>query len=94
MTMMVNHDAYAKLVAEDLDWLLQQPRTLEREHIEAVPCSSDRQPRVSRPFSGKHVAQGVGEFFGIGTQQCGDTGLASLADNKPCPRCATRTENG
>lgn len=27
---------YEQLIAEDIAWLLQQPRTLERDHIEAV----------------------------------------------------------
>jgi hypothetical protein len=32
----INREAYAKLIAGDLAWLEQQPRTLEREHIAAV----------------------------------------------------------
>lgn len=32
----LNREAYARLVAEDIEWLLKQPRTLEREHIEEV----------------------------------------------------------
>ena len=29
-------DTYIRLLQEDLDWLLKQPRTLERDHIEAL----------------------------------------------------------
>ena len=32
----LNRTAYEKLIAEDLEWLLAQPRSLEREHIEAI----------------------------------------------------------
>ena len=41
--MKMNRQVYEKLIAEDLAWLSQQPRTLEREHIQAVlQCSADR----------------------------------------------------
>ena len=33
---MLNRSGYRKLIEEDVNWLKQQPRTLEREHIEAV----------------------------------------------------------
>lgn len=32
----LNRYAYEKLVSEDVAWLLQQPHTLERDHVEAV----------------------------------------------------------
>lgn len=32
----LNRQAYLNLVNEDLEWLLQQPRTLERDHIEHI----------------------------------------------------------
>jgi len=32
----LNRDAYERLIAEDLEWLLKQPRTLERDHIESI----------------------------------------------------------
>ena len=32
----LNKSAYQNLIDEDIKWLLDQPRTLEREHIEAV----------------------------------------------------------
>jgi hypothetical protein len=36
MSMKMNQSAYQKLIDEDLAWLLQKPRTLERDHIAAV----------------------------------------------------------
>ena len=36
MGMMMNRTAYQKLIDEDIEWLLKQPRTLEREHIHAI----------------------------------------------------------
>jgi hypothetical protein len=33
MTTKLTRDAFEKLIAEDLAWLLQQPRTLERDHV-------------------------------------------------------------
>lgn len=32
----MTRDAYERLIAEDLAWLAEQPRTLEREHIRGV----------------------------------------------------------
>ena len=36
MPLTMNRRAFSQLLAEDLDWLLRQPRTLERDHIEMV----------------------------------------------------------
>jgi hypothetical protein len=36
MTMKLNKYAYQNLIAENTEWLLKQPRTLERDHIEVV----------------------------------------------------------
>lgn len=33
MGLTVNLEAFQKLVAEDIGWLMKQPRTLERDHI-------------------------------------------------------------
>ena len=33
---MVNREAYQKLIDEDIEWLLKQPRSLERDHIAIV----------------------------------------------------------
>lgn len=32
----INFEAYKKLTAEDLEWLLKQPRSLERDRIEMI----------------------------------------------------------
>ena len=39
MGMMVNREAYQKLIDEDIEWLMKQPRSLERDHIVSVICS-------------------------------------------------------
>jgi len=36
MPLTLNRQAYQQLVDEDLAWLAQQPRTLERDHIEQI----------------------------------------------------------
>lgn len=36
MTSRLNRAAYAQLVAEDIAWLDQQQRTLERDHIRTI----------------------------------------------------------
>ena len=36
MGMIVNREAYQKLIDEDIEWLLKQPRSLERGHIVSV----------------------------------------------------------
>ena len=36
MGMKVNREAYQKLIDEDIEWLLKQPRSLERDHIISV----------------------------------------------------------
>lgn len=36
MTMPLTRSAYEKLIAEDIQWLMSQPRSLERDHIWAV----------------------------------------------------------
>ena len=36
MGMKVNREAYQKLIDEDIEWLLNQPRSLERDHIVSV----------------------------------------------------------
>ena len=43
MSIKMNKNAYIKLIQEDIDWLMKQPRTLEREHIyQVLKQSSDR----------------------------------------------------
>lgn len=34
--MEISRRAYQKLIDEDIEWLLRNPRDLERDHIEAV----------------------------------------------------------
>ena len=36
MSVLISPEAYKKLLQGDLDWLLQQPESLEKDHIEAV----------------------------------------------------------
>ena len=36
MGMMINREAYQKLIDEDIEWLMKQPRSLERDHIVSV----------------------------------------------------------
>lgn len=40
MSMRLNKPAYEQLVAEDLEWLSKQPRTLERDHVEVIVRAS------------------------------------------------------
>lgn len=36
MSIQICKSAYQKLIDSDIEWLLRQPRDLERDHIEAV----------------------------------------------------------
>ena len=36
VTTTLNRTAYEELIAEDLEWLMKQPRSLEREHIAMI----------------------------------------------------------
>lgn len=36
MVSKLTREAYERLIAEDIAWLMQQPRTLERDHIKAI----------------------------------------------------------
>ena len=38
--MILNKHTYEKLIVEDIEWLLKQDRSLEREHIECVLADS------------------------------------------------------
>jgi hypothetical protein len=58
--------AYEQLVAENLAWLLQQPRSLERDHIEAVLRDSPQRvygTSSSRPEPGADVVERLYEAF-------------------------------
>lgn len=47
----LNRTAYERLIAENIEWLLKQPRTLERDHIECILRNSpDKEyPAVGSP---------------------------------------------
>jgi hypothetical protein len=47
-----NKKTYEKIIAEDIEWLLAQPRTLERDHIEHVLRDSPTKKRVRHRFIG------------------------------------------
>lgn len=36
MSVLISTEAYKKLLQGDLDWLLQQSESLEKDHIEAI----------------------------------------------------------
>ena len=36
MSVLISPEACKKLLQGDLDWLLQQPESLEKDHIEAI----------------------------------------------------------
>lgn len=36
MSVLISPETYIKIIHGDLDWLLKQPRDLERDHIEAI----------------------------------------------------------
>jgi hypothetical protein len=40
MSMRMNRAGYEAAVKEDIEWLLKQPRTLEREHVIAILVAS------------------------------------------------------
>lgn len=36
MSVLISPEAYRKLLQGDLNWLLKQPESLEKDHIEAI----------------------------------------------------------
>ena len=36
MSVLISPEAYKRLLQGDLDWLLKQPKSLEKDHIEAI----------------------------------------------------------
>lgn len=40
MTSKMNKSSYKELVEQDIEWLLKQPKTLERSHIEQIVIDS------------------------------------------------------
>ena len=54
MSSTLNRAAYQQLIAEDLVWLRNQPRSLERDHIEAIVRASEGH---EYPAAGQRVQQ-------------------------------------
>lgn len=58
----INAPAYKKLVDENLEWLLSQPRTLERDHIELIlRWHSENAAVVTATEREKERQSGVGQ---------------------------------
>jgi hypothetical protein len=58
----LNGPAYKRLVEEDLKWLLAQPRTLERDHIETILRRGTYTPRLIETLqiiAQSHTSDGV-----------------------------------
>lgn len=36
MSVLISPETYIKIIQGDLDWLLKQPESLEKDHIEAI----------------------------------------------------------
>ena len=36
MSVLISPEAYKKILQEDLDWLLKQPKSLKKDHIEVI----------------------------------------------------------
>lgn len=42
MSVLISPEAYKKILQGDLDWLLKQPESLEKDHIEAILKKSNK----------------------------------------------------
>lgn len=76
MSMQICKEAYQELIDGDIEWLLRQPRDLERDHIEAVLRKSvellygKKEQLMYRPITMYQiVCDRCGEVFG-GTDTC------------------------
>ena len=76
MSMQICKEAYQELIDGDIEWLLRQPRDLERDHIEAVLRKSvellygKEEQLMYRPITMYQiVCDRCGEVFG-GTDTC------------------------
>lgn len=76
MSMQICKEAYQELIDGDIEWLLRQPRDLERDHIEAVLRKSvellygNEEQLMYRPITMYQiVCDRCGEVFG-GTDTC------------------------
>lgn len=74
MTGKLTRDAYRRLIEEDLEWLMQQPPTLERSHIARIVRASERYEYGPEKDSGPGVAGDRCQTH----SECGRTG---------CPNC-------
>jgi len=55
MSCRLNRQAYQRLIQEDIDWLLRQPRSLERDHVhEILLWMLDNRPAVDRTGEAVH----------------------------------------
>ena len=84
MSMQICKEAYQELIDGDIEWLLRQPRDLERDHIEAVLRKSvellygKEEQLMYRPITMYQiVCDRCGEVFG-GTDTC--SALFSIND--------------
>lgn len=58
----INAPAYKRLVDENIEWLLSQPRTLERDHIELIlRWHSENAAVVTATEREKERQSGVGQ---------------------------------
>ena len=76
MSMQICKEAYQELIDGDIEWLLRQPRDLERDHIEAVLRKSvellygKKEQLMYRPITMYQIiCDRCGEVFG-GTDTC------------------------
>lgn len=84
----LNRHAYQRLVDEDLEWLLKQPRSLEREHIEGIVRQSpdlyyraDKEPTPPNQHSYVPLRGDVGTWCGYtkdGGMTCGLSATAEI----------------
>lgn len=59
----VSRTAYERLIAEDIAWLMTQPRTLERDHIETIVRHSPEQEYTTRPEPAADVVETLRQVF-------------------------------
>lgn len=97
MTTKLNRATYAEIIQGDLEWLLKQPRTLERTHIVQIVCASGShefdcaeriaklEAEVSTLVNLRNAAEGRAERCEAALRQCVEA-LESirLCDNGTC----------
>lgn len=50
MSVLISPEAYKKLLQGDLNWLLRQPESLEKDHIEAILKNLIKRVNEGRDF--------------------------------------------